>query len=132
MPIRTMCFRHRRIQFLLLLTSCIVWRDSSVVVGSASQSINGNHLNHEYEQYPSVFSRPVEMSLTAYSIAALRASCCTLGDSSAAASCALLLCERPSRPAAPYRRSAGNPLVLACTSASPRLLPVVATACKNP
>jgi len=108
-----------RIQFRLLLMSWIACRTSVTV---ASQSMNGNHLSHEYEQYPSVFSRLVGRSLTAYSTAAFRASCCTFGDSRAAASSSFSLPERPSSPATLYRRPAGNPLVLACTRASPRLL----------
>lgn len=111
-----------RIQLRLLLISCITCRTSLAAAGCWSHSMNGNHLSHEYAQYPSVFSRLVGRSLTAYSTAALRASCCTLGESRAAASAALSSPERPSSPAALYSRPAGNPLVLACTSASPRLL----------
>lgn len=111
-----------RIQFRLLLISWIACRTSVAAAGCWSQSMNGNHLSHEYAQYPSVFSRLVGRSFTAYSTAALRASSCTFGESRALASCSLLLPERPSSPATLYNNPAGNPLALACTSASPRLL----------
>lgn len=111
-----------RIQFRLVLISWIACRTSVAAAGCWSQSMNGNHLSHEYAQYPSVFSRLVGRSLTAYSTAALRASSWTFGESKALASCSLSLPERASSPATLYSNPAGNPLALACTSASPRLL----------
>lgn len=120
-----------RIQFRLVFISWIACRTSVAAAGCWSQSMNGNHLSHEYAQYPSVFSRLVGRSLTAYSTAALRASSCTFGESRAFASCSLSLPERPSSPATLYSNPAGNPLALACTSASPRLLTPVTCAGLN-
>lgn len=83
--------------------------------------MNGNHFNQEYEQYPSVFSRVVGKSLTAYLTAAFRTSFCTRVVSSALASSDLLISDRPSRPTASYSSSAGSPFALARASASSRL-----------